>query len=247
MKFSILFLIILLFGIIFTTCKHEPFLPNDTGNIGATGTTGTTGNTGNSGRNCDPDTVYYFKDIQPILNSNCAFSGCHDANSAQDGVILTNYQQTISTGDVRAFNLDGSDLYEVITENDTDKKMPPPPRNPLSKEQKDLIAKWIMQGAKNLICDENAGLCDSVNVTFSGTIQEIINQNCLGCHSGASPSGNINFSNFIGIQTQALNGNLFGAISHSNGYKAMPPNGGKLANCEISQIKKWINEGAPNN
>ena len=40
---------------------------------------------------CNTDTVTYSRTIQPILNQNCALSGCHDAASAMSGVVLDNY------------------------------------------------------------------------------------------------------------------------------------------------------------
>lgn len=83
---------------------------------------------------CHPDTVYFLNDVMPIIASNCAIPQCHDAITMKEGVILTTYESIIETADVRAFDLDGSDLYEVITETDRDKVMPPLPRNKLSNE-----------------------------------------------------------------------------------------------------------------
>ena len=38
-----------------------------------------------------------------------------------------------------------------------------------------------------------------------------------------------------------------GAINHLNGYAAMPQGGGKLTDCEISKLQKWIDNGKLNN
>ena len=37
-----------------------------------------------------------------------------------------------------------------------------------------------------------------------------------------------------------------GAITHATGFIPMPNGGGKLADCEISQLQKWIDNGALN-
>ena len=70
---------------------------------------------------CSLDTVYFVNDVLPIFIANCAYSGCHDEASQQDGVILTDYDNIINTADVRAGDPDGSDLYEAITETDPQK------------------------------------------------------------------------------------------------------------------------------
>lgn len=221
--------IILLIAVVIVigSCQHEPLadVPDDIDN------------------SCSPDTVYFVNDVLPIIQSNCAFSGCHGNGSAQDGVDLSTYDNIINTADVRPFDLDGSDLYEVITETDPDKIMPPSPNNPLSTDQIAIIATWINQGALNNSCDD----CDTTDVTFSQVISPIIQNFCEGCHSAASPSGGILLTNYSEISTQALNGYLFGTVNHETDYVPMPYNQPKLNQCQIDQLRIWIEEGAPDN
>ena len=73
--------------------------------------------TTSTGTPCDPNIVYFERDILPILTTNCAFAGCHNATSASDGVKLDNYQNVISTGKVKAFKPNDSKLYKVIINN----------------------------------------------------------------------------------------------------------------------------------
>jgi hypothetical protein len=237
-------------------CKHEPLVvtpvPVDTtGNNGGNNNGGNNGGggggTGGQVDACDPDSVYFENDILPILISNCAKSGCHDAASHEDGVILDSYEHVMNTADVDPFDLDGGKLYEAITEDDSDDRMPPPPNAPLTSEQIALIAKWIMQGALNISCDVNAGSCDTSNVTYSGTIAPILQLYCTGCHSGSLLSGGIDLSVYTGVAAVAMNGSLEGAITHAAGYTPMPFGGNQLPDCEISQIIAWIDDGAPNN
>ncbi|MCF8304776.1 MAG: hypothetical protein K9I94_15980 [Bacteroidales bacterium] len=126
--------IILLIG--FSHCTHDPVKP-----------------TGNNGQDpCDPDTVYFKNDIDPIFTSTCATSGCHDAETAQNGVNLTSYSNIIETGDVEAFSPEDSKIYEMITEEEASERMPP--GGQLPQEQIDAIYTWIAQGAKNNECNE---------------------------------------------------------------------------------------------
>lgn len=119
----------------FLHCRHEPEKEIITGNP------------------CHPDTVYFNRDVLPLLLSSCAYSGCHDAATALDGVILNNYENVIQTADVRPGNPNGSDLYEVLIEDNPSKRMPLG-QDPWSNDKIELVRKWILQGAKNLSCDE---------------------------------------------------------------------------------------------
>lgn len=247
MKFSNWFILSVLGASIIigaASCKHDGLSPLDDDDM-MIDTIPNTG--GGGGTPCDPNVVYFELEILPLLRSRCAFSGCHDAASAQDGVVLTSYERVMATADVRPNNLSGSDLYEVITEDDSDKRMPRPPNAPLSSDQINLIAQWILQGAQNLTCDANAGSCNTSNVTFAADVRPIIQNNCQGCHSGTAPAGGINFTTHGGIAAVAGNGRLFGAISHQAGFVAMPFGGSKLPQCSIDKIKVWIDAGAPNN
>ena len=233
-------------------CVHDPFSPIDPGPIDTTGNPIDTMDVdtmdgGTTGNPCNSDTVYFSRDILPLLKSNCAKSGCHDASSHQDGVVLDNYQHVMSSDVVRAFRPDNSDLYEAITENDPDKRMPVPPNQPLTSAQIDLIEKWILQGAKDLSCDEMTGTCDTTAVSYSTFVAPVLSTYCVGCHSGGAPSGNISLNSYAGVRTQALNGKLVGAISWANGYQPMPKGSSKLSECKINKIKAWIHDGAQNN
>lgn len=248
MKRNILFWGILswaLAGALLTeSCKHDPTFVEITDPVD---TTGNPVDTVAEGTPCDPNKVYFELQILPILVSNCAMSGCHNEASHQDGVVLTTYQKVMQTAEVRPFDLGDSELYEVITDNDPDKRMPPPPSARLSTEQIALIASWINQGAQNLTCDPDAGGCNTSNVTYSGKVRPLLQSSCVGCHSGSAPGGGINLSTHAGVAAVAANGRLYGAINHQSGFVAMPLGGQKLSTCNISQIKAWIDAGAPNN
>jgi mono/diheme cytochrome c family protein len=94
--------------------------------------------------------------------------------------------------------------------------------------------------------------CDTTNVTYSGTVFPIIQANCIGCHSGAAPQGNVLLEDYNSISAagqipEGQYGSLYGVISHASGNSPMPKNGNKLPDCDIQKIKKWIDDGTPNN
>ena len=98
----------------------------------------------------------------------------------------------------------------------------------------------------------NGIICDTTNVTFSGTVFPIIQANCIICHSGGAPSGNLLLTDYQNIAAAAQtepgqDGSLYGAISHNSGNTPMPDGGDKLDDCTILKIKTWIDQGALNN
>ncbi|HAN38476.1 MAG TPA: hypothetical protein DCQ29_06195 [Chitinophagaceae bacterium] len=125
--------------------------------------------------------------------------------------------------------------------------MPLTPNPPLTAAQIDIIRRWINEGAKNTT---NCGTaCDTTSFTFSGAVNTILTNNCIGCHNAATAptSGGVNLSTYAGVRVVALNGKLLGSIEHRSGFSPMPKGGNKLSDCNIIQIRKWINAGALNN
>jgi len=229
--YKILLSIVVLFAV---SCKHDPFPYSGQDNPVDTIPNPPTG------KPCNPDTVYFQNEILPLILGNCGISGCHDAATAEDGVILDSYANIMNTGDVKQGDPNNSEIYENITETDPDKIMPPPPSSPLSASQIALIKKWIEQGAQNNYCDG----CDTTNVKFSTHILPIFQQSCKGCH-GASPSGYAQYSltNHSQVVFGITTNNLLERINHKNGFNAMPLNAPKLDACKIRAIEIWINEG----
>lgn len=95
----------------------------------------------------------------------------------------------------------------------------------------------------------NAGSsCDSLTTaSYSKDVVPVLSQYCYSCHSGGFPSGNIVMGTYASDKAIALNGKLYGSISHSAGYSPMPQGMAKLNGCQLKAIKVWIDSGAPNN
>lgn len=222
------------------SCKHDPLVPPDTGGPVSPIDTGIT-----SGWPCSPDTVYFQNQVLPLLISKCTQSGCHDVASHEDGVVLVDYQRVISTGKVKPFKPQDSELYEVIIDSDPDDRMPQAPNPPLTAAEKDLIKTWIEQGAKNTACNENFGSCDTTNITYTNGIAPLLSSRCTGCHSGANPQGNLKLTTYAEVKASVQSGALYGAVAHLPGYSAMPKGGTPLSPCFVSKIKSWIDAGMP--
>jgi hypothetical protein len=90
-------------------------------------------------------------------------------------------------------------------------------------------------------------VCDTSNVTYTNTILPILRDNCYRCHAGNQTVAPFHLDSYTDASVVALSGYMYGAITHSSGYEAMPKDSDKLSDCNIAKIKKWIDDGAPNN
>lgn len=213
---------------------------------------------------CDPDTVYFKQDVLPLLQSNCAKSGCHNEESKKHGVILSSYENLMATVEFND-DEDDDDPDDDSSGRDRDKgrgkgngdryrnklekmikrnKMPPAPEKKLTFEQRNIILKWIDQGMLNNSCATASDDCITEGMKFSKDIKPIIDDNCVGCHGGAKPKMGYDFSKPEKFKEVALSGDVYLAITHSEGVTAMPFEGDKLSDCDISKIKAWIDDGA---
>ena len=95
----------------------------------------------------------------------------------------------------------------------------------------------------------------SVNLSFSNDIQPIFNDNCAtsGCHNAAAKQGGLDLS--AGKSYAELNKGGSGYINiskptssvlYSEMKSDMPPSG-KLDDCTLEKIEKWMAQGAKNN
>lgn len=189
---------------------------------------------------CDPDTVYFQNEILPLVVSSCATTGCHDQESHRDGVVLTDYSSIVNTGKIKAGDPGDSEFFETLTEGGDD-RMPPSPYDPLGSAQIQMIRTWILQGAKNNVCNDG---CDTTGVTFTGQIWPMMESYCTGCHSAAAPGGGIVIADYTDVVSLAENGSLMGSIRWETGYANMPPNQ-QLSDCGINLLQNWIDKDFP--
>lgn len=86
--------------------------------------------------NCDTTAVTFADDIMPIIQGNCAVTGCHIASGTGNG-IFENYQGVKDKVD------NGSFFARVIEQRDM------PPNSVLSDCQINLLTAWLDAGAPN--------------------------------------------------------------------------------------------------
>ena len=88
--------------------------------------------------------------------------------------------------------------------------------------------------------------CDTTSISYSADIEPIMVTQCVSCHSGTNPDGNVGLENHSEVQFSAENGSLYGCVTNTNDFNIMPP-AGALFQCDIDKIDAWIKAGMPNN
>ncbi|MFM8893694.1 MAG: DUF1549 domain-containing protein, partial [Planctomycetia bacterium] len=96
-----------------------------------------------------PRTLSFNRDIRPILVENCF--GCHGADSAarKADLRLDQRDAAVESGAIAPGDPDSSVVLDRIFSDDPEEMMPPPSaKKLLTAAQKDLLKRWIAEGAE---------------------------------------------------------------------------------------------------
>lgn len=175
------------------------------------------------------DTLCFQRDVLPILNSNCAMSGCHNSASQASGINLTTYAGAVRT--VRAGNAAGSGMIREMNSG----AMPEAPYLRVPDSLKNRLIAWINAGAANTTCAP-AATCDTSDVQYIRDIKPILQLNCMGCHQTSRAGGGLHLDN--DDNNDLLKEAIYKTVSHT-GKVVMPPNIASLSACDIAKIRVW--------
>lgn len=96
--------------------------------------------------------VCFTSHVLPVFQNSCATTGCHDAATAEDNYIFTDYANILKA--ITPGNASKSKAYRAITSHSEIM----PPSNPLPMDKRILIRLWIEQGAKETTCEASASI-----------------------------------------------------------------------------------------
>ncbi|MAY84122.1 MAG: hypothetical protein CMP59_08315 [Flavobacteriales bacterium] len=136
------FAVVVLFQLV-SSCTHEPVEGPNRGGLRTT-----------LDPSCDPGIAYFKEETEPLIQANCAVTGCHGNGSSSRGVKLDSYQDIISTAGINLNNPESSNLYQVLIDENESNRMPPAPRAAFTQDQINEVLLWIEQGAQNNECQE---------------------------------------------------------------------------------------------
>ena len=182
----------------------------------------------------------FSEEVLPVFQSNCAMSGCHDAVSASDDLVLTDYDGIMNG--VKAGHSSRSEIYRAITGKGEEMM---PPAGKMSDDLIEIIRLWIDQGAENT---SNCGSsCDTASVTYSLHVQPALQSSCTGCHAAGSPSGtNLDGYNAVSAYLAANSQKFINSVNFLP-PSPMPKGGNKMSQCSIRKFEIWIAAGYPEN
>ena len=77
-------------------------------------------------------------------------------------------------------------------------------------------------------------------ITYTSHVKTIIDNNCIGCHSGGQPP---NLTTYSGVQAQAATGRILARVI--NGSPSFMPPSGSLPQADIDTVQFWLDQGFP--
>jgi len=89
--------------------------------------------------------------------------------------------------------------------------------------------------------------CDTTNITWESKVAEILQNNCVECHGPVSPYLGVRHDSYDAEMVVVNDGRLRGVINHLDGFAKMPKDRGKLPDCELEILNRWLDLGAPEN
>ena len=94
----------------------------------------------------DPQAIVFFESkIRPLLEKHCL--ECHQGKDSKADLDLSHRIGWQNAGVIKLNDPKNSLLLTVVTSEDPDVRMPPPPKDPLSKAEQSAVLEWISQGA----------------------------------------------------------------------------------------------------
>ena len=91
---------------------------------------------------------------------------------------------------------------------------------------------------------------DTIPVSYKDDVVPILKTNCYACHDALNYQVNgsgILLEGYNNVKVFAANGKLYGVISWSPGFRRMPLRGNKIPETDIAIIRKWVDNGYPDN
>lgn len=87
--------------------------------------------------------------------------------------------------------------------------------------------------------------CDTTDINFYPDVMPIVEDRCVGCHSGGAPAAGLGLTTFEEVQAIGLNGMLLDRVNRSDMDEMLMPPDGPLTDCNLRILAAWVNRGCP--
>jgi formylglycine-generating enzyme required for sulfatase activity len=201
--------------------------------------------------------VDFDRDVRPLLEATCI--SCHDAEHAEGDLVLESNTSLLKGGAsgpaVVPGKPDESRLFTSTILPQGHAEIMPPSGDRLDTVQTDMLRAWIAEGA---VWPDGKKLEQQPRIGFVEHIQPVLEQNCVGCHSGEKHEGELDLSS----REKAFSSGESGAsivpfrpteslcytysTLDADNELLMPPkqSGGPLDKEVTDKLKQWIAQGA---
>lgn len=141
-----------------------------------------------------------FSDVEEfVFSTSC--TGCHNGSRQEGGLDLSNYDKlmnpSVGVPWVKPYHPTESPLMIVLFMEHENRRMPPPGEEPLTYEQKELLERWIAQGAQESrthehrngrpqsLSEQLAGYLEKPETIDYPVVQEFVfdRARCTQCHA----------------------------------------------------------------
>jgi len=201
--------------------------------------------------------VDFTKQIKPIIESACLH--CHCAERVEGDLRLDSLAMAMAKGAhepaIVPREPEKSSFYRRLVLPADDAEIMPPEGPPLDERQIALVRQWIEEGAP---WPASAVLEVQPRIDFVAQVQPILEMNCVSCHSGDEPAGNLKLTTFEAALKGGDSGAAlvpFGAeesalyattVAAADDPTLMPPidQGGPLGKAQSDILRLWIAQGA---
>src|SRR4051812_32553965 len=96
-----------------------------------------------------PARIEFNRDVRPILSENCFYCHGNDANHRKAKLRLDVREEALKKEAFVPGDPDKSELTARLIATDPDEVMPPPDsRKKLTAQQKEILRRWVAQGAQ---------------------------------------------------------------------------------------------------
>jgi formylglycine-generating enzyme required for sulfatase activity len=202
-------------------------------------------------------TVDFRVSVKPILEATCL--SCHGPEKPKGDLRLDTRAGALEGGEKGPALVPGkplaSPLYTTTVLPPDHADIMPPKGDPLTKEQTDLLRRWIEQGA---VWPDDVVLTKARRIEFVKDVQPILELNCAACHREGYVKGGLR----LDVASEAakggdsglaiIPGNAKGSTVYTSTVvppdddRLMPPKnkGGPLASELTDVLRDWIDQGA---
>lgn len=80
-------------------------------------------------------------------------------------------------------------------------------------------------------------------ITYNSHVKNIIDQNCISCHSDGQTASFRPLTNFNQVRDAVLNADLINRIQRQNGEPGQMPQTGRMSQNQIETILQWVEGG----